>query len=375
LLDFFHWNGYFQQMLKPSPGVKFEKEAAHRLQAVLAEVPFLSVEAVKQNVIDPDHRREFDLLLEVKSNGHPQKLVCEFKSNGQPRLVRNAINQLRYYVEALDKRAYGVVIAPYLSPAAQELCREENVGYLDFEGNCRLVFGGVFIERAVPLRPVTERREIKSIFAPKSAQILRLLLRDPKRPWKVAELAEQADVSFGHVSNVRHALIDREWASSDREGLSLTNPDALLDSWRAVYEKPQGQQLLFYTTAHGSALQQRLPHILEEANRKGEAMLASYSAAQWLAPYARMSTSYFYADEKGLSVLKERLDLSSPARGENVIALQVEDEGLFRDSVEPAPHVRCTSPVQTYLDLYVAGERGREAAEHLREEKLQWQRK
>jgi hypothetical protein len=362
-------------MLKPSSGVKFEKEAARRLQAVLAEVPFLSVEAVKQNVIDPDHRREFDLLLELKSNGHPQKLVCEFKSNGQPRLVRNAINQLRYYVEALDKRAYGVVIAPYLSPAAQELCREENVGYLDFEGNCRLVFGGVFIERAVPLRPATERREIKSIFAPKSAQILRLLLRDPKRRWKVAELAEQADVSFGHVSNVRHALIDREWASSDREGLSLTNPDALLDSWRAVYEKPRGQQLLFYATAHGSALQQRLPHILEEANRKGEAMLASYSAAQWLAPYARMSTSYFYADEKGLSVLKERLDLSSPARGENVIVLQVEDEGLFRDSVEPAPHVRCTSPVQTYLDLYVAGERGREAAEHLREEKLQWQRK
>ncbi|MBP2428889.1 hypothetical protein AB7M49_003969 [Bradyrhizobium elkanii] len=375
MLDYFHWYGYFQQMLKPYPTVKFEKEAAHRLQAVLAEVPFLSVVAVKQNVIDPDHRWELDLLVEVKSNGRPQKIVCEFKSNGQPRIVRAAIDQLRHYVKSLDKGAYGVVIAPYLSPAAQGLCREENIGFLDFEGNCRLVFGGVFIERAVPLKPATERREIKSIFAPKSAQILRLLLRDPKRAWKVAELAEQANVSLGHVSNVRHALIDREWASTDREGLSLIRPDALLDSWRAVYEKPPGQQLLFYTTSHGSALQQRLPNVLEEASRKGEAMLASFSAAQWLAPYARISTNYFYADEKGLSVLKERLDLSSPARGENVSVLQVEDEGLFRDSIEPAPYVRCTSPVQTYLDLYVAGERGREAAEHLREEKLQWQKK
>ncbi len=362
-------------MLKQSPGVKLEKEAVHRLRALLAEVPFVSVESVKQNVVDLDHRREFDLLLEVKSNGRPQKIVCEFKSNGQPRIVRNAINQLRFYVEALDKRAYGVVIAPYLSPDAQELCREENVGYLDFEGNCRLVFDGVFIERAVPLRPVTERREIKSIFAPKSAQILRLLLRDPKRPWKVAELAKQADVSFGHVSNVRHALIDREWARSDREGLILTHPDALLNSWRAVYERPSGKSFPFYTTLHGSALQQRLPNLLEEANRKGEAMLASYSAAQWLAPYARVSVSDFYADLKGLAVLRERLDLSSPARGENVIILQIDDDGLFRDAVEPAPHVRCTSPVQTYLDLYVAGERGREAAEHLREEKLQWQKK
>lgn len=361
-------------MLKKASVVKSEKEAAHRLQGLLAEVPFLSVEAVQENIRDRELHRELDFLIEVKSNGRPQKLVCEFKSNGQPRIVRAAIDQLRYYVAALEKGAYGVIVAPYLSPAAQQICREENVGFLDFEGNCRLVFDGVFIERAVPLKPATERREIKSIFAPKSAHLLRLLLSDPKRPWKVAELAEQAGVSFGHVSNVRHALIDREWARSDREGLILTNPDALLDSWRAVYE-PSGQQLPFYTTLHGSALQQRLPEILQEANRKGEAMLASYSAAQWLAPYARTNTSYFYANDKGVSVLRERLDLSSPARGENVIVLQIEDEGLFRDAVEPAPHVRCTSPVQTYLDLYVSGERGKEAADYLREEKLQWQRK
>ena len=362
-------------MLKPAPVLKFEKEAAHRLQALLDEVPFLSVESVQRQVHDPDHRRELDFLFEVKSNGRSQRLVCEVKRSGHPRIVRAAIDHLRYFLEPREKGAYGVVIAPYLSAAAQEICREENVGFLDFEGNCRLVFDGVFIERAVPLRAATERREIKSIFAPKSAQLLRLLLRDPKRPWKVAELAEQVRVSLGHISNVRHALIDREWARSEREGLILTNPDALLDSWRAVYVRPHARQLPFYTTLHGSALQQRSPEILHEANRKGDAMLASFSAAQWLAPYARTSTSYFYANDQGLSVLRERLDLSSPTRGENVIVLQTEDQGLFRDAVEPAPHIRCTSPVQTYLDLYVSGERGREAADHLREEKLQWHNK
>jgi hypothetical protein len=35
--------------------------------------------------------------------------------------------------------------------------------------------------------------------------------------------------------------------------------------------------------------------------------------------------------------------------------------------------VVCTSPVQTYLDLAAAGERGQEAADHLRQERLQWQ--
>jgi hypothetical protein len=358
-------------MLKSPPGVKFEKEAAQRLKALLAEVPFLSVQHVRQNVSDPDNR-EIDFLIEVNANGRAQQLVCETKRNGQPRNIRAAIDQLRFFLGTRKKGEYGVVIAPYVSPASQELCREANVGFLDFEGNCRLVFDGVFIERAVPLKPATERREIKSIFATKSAQLLRLLLRDPKRPWKVADLAEQAGVSLGHVSNVRHALIDREWARSDPDGLVLTRPDALLDSWRAVYKRPEGRQLPFYTTLHGSALQQRLPEILAQANRKGNAMLASFSAAQWLAPYARTHTNHFYVDAQGLSILKEGLALTSPSRGENIAVLQIDDRGLFQDAVEPAPRVRCTSPVQTYLDLYVAGERGREAADHLREEKLKW---
>jgi hypothetical protein len=362
-------------MLKELSPVKIEREAVHRMEALLAEVPFLSVERVEREVLDPNHRREADFLLEIKANGRSQRLVCEVKSNGQPRIVRAAIDQLRYFLSPGQRGTYGVVIAPYLSPAAQELCRKEDIGFLDFEGNCRLVFNGVFIERAVPLRPSTERRELKSIFAPKSAQVLRLLLRDPKCPWKVAELAQRAGVSLGHASNVRTALIDREWARSDPEGLVLTDPDALLENWRDVYTRPQGQQLPFYTTRHGNALQQRLPEVLQEANRKGRAILASFSAAQWLAPYARTSTSHFYANDKGLSVLRERLDLSSPARGENVIVMQIKDEGLFRDAVEPAAHLLCTSPVQTYLDLYVAGERGREAAEHLREEKLKWHSK
>jgi transcriptional regulator with AbiEi antitoxin domain of type IV toxin-antitoxin system len=356
------------------PGTEVEREAADRIKALLAAVPFLSVEGIDRAAVKPDsrHRMEIDFLLRVKAHGRSQRLVCEVKSNGQPRHVRAAIDQLRRFFPAQHRDTYGVVIAPYLSPAAQQICREEDIGFLDFEGNCRLVFNGVFIERVVPLRRSTERRELKSIFAPKSAQVLRLLLRDPRRPWKVVELAERAGVSLGHISNVRTALIDREWAQSGPDGLKLTDPDALLDSWRDVYTRPQGRQLGFYTTLHGSALQQRLPEILKEANRDGGAMLASFSAAQWLAPYARTNRQYFYGDHKGLSVLQERLALSSPARGENVIVMQIKDEGLFRDAVEPVPHLLCTSPVQTYLDLHAAGERGKEAAEHLREEKLKW---
>ena len=46
------------------------------------------------------------------------------------------------------------------------------------------------------------------------------------------------------------------------------------------------------------------------------------------------------------------------------------DLGVFRDAVEPAPGIICSNPIQTYLDLAAAGERGRQAADYLRQERL-----
>ena len=91
------------------------------------------------------------------------------------------------------------------------------------------------MDRRVSDKPITERREFKSLFTPKSAQVLRVLLRDPKRTWRVMDLAEAAKVSLGHVSNVRTALLDREWAQVVPEGLRLSSPDALLDAWKSSY--------------------------------------------------------------------------------------------------------------------------------------------
>jgi hypothetical protein len=153
--------------------------------------------------------------------------------------------------------------------------------------------------------------------------------------------------------------------------LSLTELDALLDAWRGAYEPPAGIQLRFYTTLHGGALEKAARKALG-ANKDGNAMFASFSAAHWFAPYARTGSEFFYADEAGVKMLQDALKLSSTPKGENVVVTQLKDLGLFRDRIEPALGVLCTSPVQTYLDLAAAGERGREAAEHLRRERLTW---
>jgi hypothetical protein len=359
-------------MLKEPSSVKeFERYAADKLEDLLREIPALNSERIVTDSEGPDTGIDFTIQAEIA--GHPYLLVCEVKRNGQPRYVRESIYRLRDYISRLKKAAIPLLIAPYLSPAARELCRDQGVSFLDFEGNARIAFGTIFIDRLISNKPTSERREFKSLFTPKSARVLRVLLRDPRHTWRVIELAQEAGVSLGHVSNVRTALLDREWARVQTEGLQLTSPNELLDAWKVAYEPSYLQQFRFYTTLHGSALEKSLRSMFASLPDADTVAMGSLSAAHWIAPYARAATQYLYANKSALESLKTLLHLVSAAKGGNVLVTIPKDDGVFMDAYEPAPGVRCTSPLQTYLDLTRSGERGEEAAEHLRRERLTWQ--
>ncbi|PRG98575.1 MULTISPECIES: type IV toxin-antitoxin system AbiEi family antitoxin [Burkholderia] len=347
-----------------------EARAGEALRKVLEKVPILEVEGIDAEVTSGEWQP--DLIARLLVDGRRHLLICEYKSNGQPRYARSALLELRNYVAHVAPAATPIFIAPYISPAVRLMCEEKGVGYIDLEGNARIAFGGVFIERAVAGKPVAEQRELKSLFRPKSAQVLRAMLREPGRAWRVTELSEISGVSLGHVSNVRTGLIDREWARASDDGLILTEPDALLDAWRESYTAPPGERLRFYTPLHGSALEDAARNALRPDNSPGRGAFASFSAAQWLSPYARTGSHYFFADDEGLRKLKSALKLTPSSKGENVVVTVPKDLGLLADTVELAPGAICTSPVQTYLDLSIAGERGVEAANHLRQERLSW---
>lgn len=358
-------------MLKKANFVKqTEVHAGEALRRVLEKIPILQVEGIEAKAVSGDWGP--NLIARLLVNGRSHRLICEYKSNGQPRYARSALLELRNYVAHRAPEATPVFIAPYISPAVRQLCEEKGVGYLDLEGNTRIAFDGVFIERMVADKPAAERRKLKSLFRPKSAQVLRVMLREPGRAWRVTELSEISGVSLGHVSNVRAGLIDREWAHASDDGLVLSEPNALLDAWRDSYTAPLGERLRFYTPLHGSAFEDAARTVLRAGDDPGRTAFASFSAAQWLAPYGRTGTHYFFADAEGLRQLEAALKLAPTSKGENVVVTVPKDLGVLADTVEPVPGAFCTSPVQTYLDLSIAGERGAEAADHLRQEKLSW---
>lgn len=357
-------------MLKSDePMTDLEIRAAEAINALLHKVPILKVKDIKHTP-----RASVDLVAELSIDGKRRILACEVKAAGQPRHVRGALLQLTKAASQFDSPATPLFIAPYLSPESQALCREFNVAYLDLVGNAWLTFDSVFIERLVDTKPPAVQRNLKSIFKPKSAQVLRVLLRNPDRAWRVADLAEASEVSLGHVSNVRTELVDREWAQITDEGLLLSRPDELLDAWRDVYEALAGERLTFYTTLHGSTFDIAARQVFNAETTGRRAVYASFSAAHWIAPYGRVSTQYFYAETGAVQSLRQALKLSSVASGANVVITVPKEHGLFKDAVRPSPDVITTSPVQTYLDLAIAGERGGEAADHLRKEVLRWRK-
>jgi hypothetical protein len=352
--------------------IQLEEDAKYKLREVLARVPFISVGVTEVpplfGLLGP---RSPDFLLLVQAGNDAWRLACEVKAMAQPRQARSAVLEMKDYLKALgDPKVYPVLLAPFISPDSAEICRQAGVGCADFAGNCYLVFGTVFIEQSGASNPKAQKRGLRSLFSPKAARILRCLLREPHRIWRVKELEEKAEVSLGQVSNVRQALLEREWAEARSDGLVMRRADALLDAWRGAYEKRRPLRNRYYTLLRGDALEQAIRAALNAAGQGECALLASFSAAHWQAPFARYPSQVFYADETGESILQQWLQLEPVSKGENVIIERPTDEGILADRDEPAPGIWCTGLVQTYLDLCSSGERGVEAAEHLRQTRI-----
>ena len=366
--------------MKPAERVKtLELRAVDAVRDLLDDLPSVKVESVEY-----EHKvgRAYgvDGLIGLSYPGGSYALVVEVKSNGAPRFVRSGVYQLESYVARLrrsgeangGRRFVPMLVSHYLSPASRAICTEHDVAYLDLVGNARLAFDTVYIERTVADKPRAETRALRSIFTPKAAAILRVLLDDTDRAWRVADLAAQAKASFGHVSNVRKALLEREWLEDRDDGAVLIEPDALLQTWRENYRRPAGQSITGYTHLHGRHLDERLRGKLNPYPDQPRAIYSLDSAARWLAPFSRSGTQSFYADERGVQVLKDALKLTPVAKGTNVVLHVPTDESLFDDASEPAPNLFCSSPIVTYLDLWNGSDREREAAEHLEGEFFPW---
>ena len=340
------------------------------LESCLQNVPRSSVFSVDREV-RLANGTVADLLVAITVLGRNRTLIVEVKSSGQPLRTREAINQLKLMLAGSGlSDAYPVLIAPYISEASAGICREQEVGYLDLAGNCRLAFDNVYVERVAPENTYKEQRGQASLFSPKSSRVIRLMLGG-SRLWQVQQLAAETQVSIGLVSKVKQGLQEREWLVSSRDGIKLSDPESVLKAWAGTYSYKNSDAAEYYSmasSADGEAV------IATWCEQKGvRYALTGFSGARLSSPRVRYNRATIYVASR-MDALANDTGLKLVDTGGNVILLKPYDEGVLQGS-RVLYDTRVVSAVQLYLDLQSMSGRGEEAAEEILERELRplWQ--
>ena len=336
------------------------------LQSNLSGVPFLKNAIVEnQPLLGPSYTA--DVIYSIPEFNY--QFVLEAKSSGQPRYARDAANELLLIQKNYPDR-YGVLVAPFISKEAAKICEDANIGYLDLSGNCRLAFRNIFIEKSCQPNKFTAKRELVSLYSPKSERILRVLLTYPYQPWRTVELAEKAKVSIGLISYVKKQLEGREWIQTGEDGFSLRQPEALLEEWSNNYSYKKNEITDCYTLSSPVDLE-RIVKNFSSANSEITYALTGFSAASYYAPMVRNQRSMIYLSDISDFVIQQ-LNLKPVTSGANVSLLKPYDNGVFWNSQE-ANGFLVVSPIQAYLDLKNYRGRGEEAADAIYKEVIQKQ--
>jgi len=308
-----------------------------------------------------------DLLVKFKMGDRDHALVLEVSALGQPRQIREAVTKLTEIRREMPA-AYPVATATYIGPQSAAILRRSNVGYLDLSGNCYLSFESVLIEKEGKrnLRPST--RPLKSLFAPRATRVVRVLLADWQRTWRLEELARAAAVSLGHGHNVVKRLEDLAWVERDeRQRLRLAKPADVLEAWCEGYTYRENEIATYFTLER--ITRRLIAEIVRLAEKDGRRYaFTMHAGASLVAAHIRIPAIHCYL-EGDPAPIAAGLGLQ-PAEGEGTVHLLAPyDDGVFYGLLEKGGFKVVSLP-QLYADLVHYERRGREQAEHLRREAM-----
>ena len=351
----FHRVDCFQQLLK---GIKMMKHeilslsAAKALNDCLKDVPFIKV--INSETLPND--KGPDYILHFETSVGPKSIYAEISPSGQPRFARILIEKVNFL--AKDEKKYWMFVAPYISEKTTEMLRNAGIGFLDLAGNCFISFGSLFIQKEGKKNPFLSRRKFSSLFKVKASRILRVLLFDPNRYWKIAELAKEAKVSVGHAYNVKEELLNRELAVVGDRGMRLSEPGSLLQEWCDNYRFEATQFKSFYSLSNMAQLEKQIDEVC--GKQKMRYALSGFAGAARLAPFVRYHRIHCYVENSADDMAKH-LELKSVTSGENIIFMNPPDDGVFYNA-QRIEGMHLVSPIQLYLDLNTLSDRGKEAA-------------
>jgi hypothetical protein len=346
--------------------VDVSKKGLLAFRDCLSVVPSLTIDSIEETVDQkgPDYR------VSAQREGFKQTIYLEMKTLGTPKSTREAVNLLLRWIQN-EPMTYGIFVAPFISPTSAAICKEAGIGYIDLSGNCFIAFQQVFISREKMGNQYPFKTSLSSIYSPKSERILRVFLTYPYKPWKTIDLANEAQVSLGMITQVSKKLIEEEWLKRTPQGISLTQPENLLADWINNYTIKRNILNNYYSLKSFQDVEIVIAETCDNLNIPYA--LAGFSACNRLAPMVKGQRAMIYVS-CDIELVAEKVGLKPVESGANIILIQPYDDGVFWNA-KPIGNLQISGPVQVYLDLKRYPGRGEEAADFLYREVInpRWQ--
>ena len=270
---------------------------------------------------------------------------------------------------------------PVSGQRMRETLLKSGWSWVDLAGNCRIgIAGRLLIEKSgnPPVYKMPAGR--LNLSTAQSNHLIRALLvpENAERSWRQRELCAECSpgVSMGLTNKVVREL--REEGFLEAEGAAkVRDHEGLLAAWNAKYRFGRHRIIPCFTLLKNEEVHARLAALEREIQLVPRFAYASFSAADFQAPYVRQPLIWLYAAEGDEEALMQRLDAKPVDSGENLRILVPEDDGVFFKAQRSEGRLRATNPLQTYVDLMHCGGRGEEAAEAILRQCLKpaWEQK
>lgn len=319
---------------------------------------FLKIPAIDKCEILNDIENGFIAELEL-DGGILLMLQVQVLNRAYPQQIKEVIDSLDHG----KQKVYTVIIAHYVSDLSAELCEKSDIGYIDEAGNCLIKTHTIYISEKGNPNKIKSKQEMKTVFDPSfvvSSKILRYLMKDVKRRWKLKYLADEVKCSIGQVSKVKNYLCDQLWAEMTLDGLAIIDAKAIMIAWSKEYSVRKNNSRSLYTLEPIAAFETKVQNLITKNGIS--CYLTGFSGGVRYTPVVRYNKAQIIVRPEDYREFVINSECKEVETGANISIIIANDDELLIDSRIIEGNM-VASPVQIYLDCMQNKGRGEEIAE------------
>jgi len=362
------------------------------IDALRSQIPVRDLPGVSISNVRSQSEQPFDVTFDVRSGSNRVQVLGEIKPTFSPRLLEEIAPWIRR-LKSLRTEVAVAVIAPILSPQAQEFCLQNSIDFIDLAGNISINVPGKFtLQRSgiksrtvMPSRLDSQRNT--NVFSGRSSRILRVLLEKPQSrsiTGLARELAAEStrfretvpgaqlnfEISLGAVSKAIASLEEQLFVRRCDGNIVVPEPTRLLLQWAEKYKERYRWRLRssFQTNnpfgrdleAISAGIQAITPSVYGFSGAMAASTEAPFVDIEVIDIFLRLTEN-----DSALRNLKAQASLGPALR-----FIYPYDDGVFMYAKRIGSAL-VVSDVQAYLDLYARGGRDLKQAEVLLNSSIQ----